>query len=376
MSTGDLRSLLCEPARIRALTQCIRAKIPHHDVADVVQSTLADALAAAAPPSDESSLNRWLTGIARHKVADYYRGHRRHEQVDGDLDRHDAPSDGQTESTRDLLRWVDGELASDCNAPRTLEWMMREADGDCLESIAAENNLSAPAVRQRVSRLRRYLKERWALQLAAAIALVVVVGVCAYKQHLPAIEPEPTARVESVELIAQKLRQSALADCRSEKWVTCREQLDRAKALDPAGDSASAIVEARANIVSATQPAPVPAPSAPEERLLPAGDSAKGLPPKKPTTPAPLHSQSMKPKSEKSSVVSASSTAKGKPPNTLSALNQANSVQSMKPAAKAQSQTSADSAILQQNSNVESTKSKASKKASSKGASWDDFDKK
>ena len=373
MSTVDLRSLLSEPARIRALTQCIRAKIPPHDVADVVQSTLADALAASSPPSDESALNRWLTGIARHKVADYYRGHRRHEWIDGDLDKHDAPADGPAESTRDLLRWVDGELASDCNAPRTLEWMMREADGDCLESIAAENNLSAPAVRQRVSRLRRYLKERWALQVAAALALVVVVGVYASKQHRPTIEPEPTARVETAGLVAQKLRQSALADCRSAKWEPCREQLDRAKVLDPAGDSASAIVEARADIQNATQPAPVTAPSASEERLLPAGDSAKTLPLKKPITPAPLHSQSTKSSSDPSSMRSPSSAEKGKTQSTVSTLNQANSVQATKPAVKTQEKTSTDSAVLQQNSNVQSAKSNASKKAFSKGSSWDDF---
>ncbi len=293
MSTGDLRSLLSEPARIRALTQCVRAKIPPHDVDDVVQSTLADALAAASPPLDESALERWLNGIARHKVADYYRSHRRHELADGDIDRHDAPTDGHAESTRDLLHWVNGELPADSEAPRTLEWMMREADGDRLESIAAENNLTAPAVRQRVSRLRRYLKERWALQLAAAVTLVLVVGVgvYAYKTRGPAIEPEPTARVETPAFIAQKLRQSALADCRSGHWRTCLEQLDHAKVLDPAGDNAQAVAEARADIARALQPTPLPSPSTPEDRLVPAGEVPTTIRPKTEKTPAPLHSQ-------------------------------------------------------------------------------------
>ncbi len=295
---GHLRNLLSEPARIRTLTQSVRAKIPPHDVDDVVQSTLADALSAAAPPLDEEALDRWLAGIARHKVADYYRSHSRREVADDNLDRHDAPTEGHPESARDLLHWVNNELPVDAEAPRTLEWMMREADGDRLESIAAENNLSAPAVRQRVSRLRRYLKERWALQLAAAITLVVVIGVVAYKKHSPLIEPEPTARVESPLLVAQKLRQSALADCRSAHWQTCLEQLDRAKALDPVGDTASTIADARADIARAMQPAPAPTTSAPEERLVPAGDGAKSAPVMQQKEPAPRHTKASSSKSD------------------------------------------------------------------------------
>ena len=298
MSSGDLRSLLSEPTRIRALTQCIRAKIPPHDVDDVVQSTLADALTAAAPPLEESALDRWLNGIARHKVADYYRNHRRHVLIDSELDGESAPFDTHSESARDLLRWVKGELPADSEAPRTLEWMMREADGDRLESIAAENNLSAPTVRQRVSRLRRHLRERWALQLAAAVTLAVVVAVYVYKQRGLTIEPEVVRHAEPPALVAQKLRQAALADCRNGHWQTCLDQLDRAKALDPAGEGANTIAQARADIARALQPAPTPVPSASEQRQAPAQQVSKAAQSKHRRAPAPVQSQSPKSNSE------------------------------------------------------------------------------
>jgi RNA polymerase sigma factor (sigma-70 family) len=298
MSSGDLHSLLSEPARIRALTQCIRAKIPSHDVDDVVQSTLADALTAVAPPLEESALDRWLNGIARHKVADYYRSHRRHVLIDAELDGQSAPVDTHSENAHDLLRWVKDELPAGSEAPRTLEWMMREADGDRLESIAEENNLSAPTVRQRVSRLRRHLRERWALQLAAAVTLAVVVAVYVHKQRGPTIEPEVVRRAEPPAWVAQKLRQSALADCRSKRWQTCLEQLDRAKDLDPAGEGASAIAEARADIARALQPAPAPVPSASEQRQAPAQQVTRAAQPKHRRAPAPVQSQSPKSKSE------------------------------------------------------------------------------
>jgi DNA-directed RNA polymerase specialized sigma24 family protein len=266
-------------------------------VDDIVQSTLADALANACPPVEGASLDRWLVGIARHKVADYYRSHRRYEWVDDDIDAHNAAADTHPESAKDLLRWAHGELPADAEAPRTLEWMMREADGDRLESIAEENNISAPAVRQRVSRLRRYLRERWSLQLAAALTLIaVVIGTYAYKHREPSIEPDSGTQTQSA-VLAEKLRASALADCRNGRWQVCLEQLDRAKNLDAAGDSADTIVAARTEAERALRPAPAPVPSATEERLVPAGETPSSTQPKKPVSP-PVRSPSKKSNSQ------------------------------------------------------------------------------
>lgn len=78
--------------------------------------------------------------------------------------------------------------------------MAREGDGERLEAIAAEENVSAANVRQRVSRLRRTLYKRWLLELAAVavVALVVAAGwrLLGRPQAPVTLTPEPTVSPE------------------------------------------------------------------------------------------------------------------------------------------------------------------------------------
>lgn len=268
MMASHPHNLLGDPVRVRALTRVVRAKIPGRDVEDVVQSILADALASSDPPTDIAAFERWLHGIARHKIADYYRRHRRHEVLDPDVLERDPDQGLNTsatspESARDLLRWVDGELPRGDDAPRTLEWMLREASGDRLETIAEEHALPAPAVRQRVSRLRRYLRERWALQLAAALGLcVVITSVYAYRSYRaqPSIHPDLARREVTAAERARQIRQAAFDACKANRWQSCLDELERAKRLDPAGDAANDVQQARVGAANALQPPPTPAP--------------------------------------------------------------------------------------------------------------------
>jgi DNA-directed RNA polymerase specialized sigma24 family protein len=266
MPPTEPRHLLSDPARLKALTTAVRAKIPSYDIEDVVQSTLTDALTATTPPDDINAFDRWLFGIARHKIADYYRKNHRHENVDSEHVTWGA-SETTPESARDLLRWVNQELPQEAETNRTLEWMVREAAGDRLETIAREQQLSAPLVRQRVSRLRRYLRERWAMQLVGAMGLLVVItGLYAYRQRGKSslvIRPE-IVRVEAPPTPserAEKLRKEAMAACSAGQWQSCLSTFERAKALDPVGDTSSIVQAARAGAVEALRPpAPAPAP--------------------------------------------------------------------------------------------------------------------
>src|SRR4029079_5354135 len=63
---------------------------------------------------------------------------------------------------RELARWAEEQAGSTRDAKQTLAWMAREGEGEKLESIAAEEAVPAARVRQRVSRMRRWMKERWA----------------------------------------------------------------------------------------------------------------------------------------------------------------------------------------------------------------------
>ncbi|HEX3850670.1 MAG TPA: hypothetical protein VHW01_06860 [Polyangiaceae bacterium] len=74
----------------------------------------------------------------------------------------------------------------DPEALHTLEWMLREGDGEKLEQIARDANLPAPRVRQRVSRLRCFLREQWAAELmlgTLGLALLAA-GTAFYYRHL------------------------------------------------------------------------------------------------------------------------------------------------------------------------------------------------
>jgi hypothetical protein len=157
-------------------------------------------------------------------------------------------------SARDLLRWAEDELPSSADKD-TLEWMLREADGDKLEHIAEEAKLPAPRVRQRVSRLRRYLRRRWAAQLAAAgvVGLFLAVGYYYWQEQKvpPVTHDAPVER-------ARKLRHDALERCKARDYRPCLRGLDEARALDPAGDSVESVRAARRDAERALSPVPVP----------------------------------------------------------------------------------------------------------------------
>jgi len=145
-----------------ALLRYVSRRVPAHDAEDVVQSVLLEAATAAQRPDDPVSVRRWIWGIARHKVADHHRRARREVS-----DASDAPLTPPAQEVDDLLRWAARELPQGDDAPETLRWLLREADGETLDEIAREARVPATAVRQRVSRLRRHFRARHTLLLAA-----------------------------------------------------------------------------------------------------------------------------------------------------------------------------------------------------------------
>jgi DNA-directed RNA polymerase specialized sigma24 family protein len=167
---------LTDPRFRRALTQMVRRRVPESDAEDIVQSSLAEALASERAPADMDSLRRFVWGIARHKVADFYRRARRER-----LDVPEMEGPGAPHTEHDLLRWAARELPEGKDAEQTLDWMLREGEGEKLEAIAEAENVPAPRVRQRVSRLRRHLRERWAIEVAALAAIGVVVALIVWE---------------------------------------------------------------------------------------------------------------------------------------------------------------------------------------------------
>jgi len=55
----------------------VRRRVPESDAEDIVQSALTEALAARTAPDEPEAMRKWIWGIARNKIADFYRRTRR-----------------------------------------------------------------------------------------------------------------------------------------------------------------------------------------------------------------------------------------------------------------------------------------------------------
>ena len=293
-------NLLPAPELRSGLVRFVRGRVPESDVEDVVQATLADAFAAREAPSEAEELRRWVFGIAKNKIVDVHRKGGRELPKEGVGD--EASAESAPMSARDLLRWAETELPEAEGAQSTLEWMLREGDGEKLEHIAEEAQVPAPRVRQRVSRMRKYFRSRWAAQLAAAATLAIVgLAIWTWLASRDKPKPEEIAREVPPDERARELRRIALERCQARDFAPCLEGLDRAKAIDPVGDEALAIQEARAAAARgqapapSAAPAPEPAPSAapPVKRLPP--DSKGSLEPAPTTRPPPSDVKKMAP---------------------------------------------------------------------------------
>jgi len=293
-----------------ALCAMVRRRVPERDVEDVVQSTLVEALSASVKPGDPEAMRKWIWGIARNKVADYHRRAKR-ETLDANedvSDGHASPEDHEAHhEVDDMLRWAMRELPKEQESEQTLEWLLREGDGEKLESIAEGAKIPAPRLRQRVSRLRRHLRTRWAADLAAlaAIGIVGIITVLWWRHthEEPIARPDITVPREPSPLDrAAEERQRALAACDALQWQPCLDGLDRAKLLDPSGDTAKNVQDARK--LAADSLAPKPAPS-----------STMTNPPT--PFPAPTSSAPTAPRS-KISPSSTSMPTPSKPPRTSS----------------------------------------------------------
>lgn len=243
-----------------ALLAMVRRRVPPGDADDVVQSALAEAVASADRPRGREDARRWIWGVARNKVADYHRKARR--EVVGAVPEQAAPRSREAE--RDLLTWAVGELPPGADAQRTFEWLLREGDGETLEAIAEEAQLPPPQVRQRVSRLRRLFRTRWAQLAAAGLAGVVAYFVWRGTRPPAPRDHRPTPLIEPPEVIdlaaqARRMREEALRACDASEWRRCLEGLDAARAIDAAGDDSPRVQSARQRARDAlTPPAPPP----------------------------------------------------------------------------------------------------------------------
>src|SRR5438105_3177980 len=124
-------SLVAHPELRRHLERYLRRRMPRADVEDTIQSVLCAALEARHAPTDLDELRKWITGIARHKIAAHYERTKR-ESLDESPEPATPPAPIEAAS---LARWAEREatLSEADHVDETLDWMAREADGERLE---------------------------------------------------------------------------------------------------------------------------------------------------------------------------------------------------------------------------------------------------
>jgi DNA-directed RNA polymerase specialized sigma24 family protein len=179
-----VRAALADAEVRRRIEGIVRRRVQADDVNDVVHQVMCDALASDLAPPDPAEVPRWLFGVTRHKVADHHRTTRR--RALEPLDPARVAGRAAPLEARSLLREVIADAAKDPRGAETMTWLAREAEGERLDELAREASLPAATVRQRVSRMRRWLQKRWlreALLVAAASAALLV----AYRTATPPI---------------------------------------------------------------------------------------------------------------------------------------------------------------------------------------------
>ncbi|MDI1474987.1 sigma-70 family RNA polymerase sigma factor [Polyangium sp. y55x31] len=263
MDEPRLAESLADPELRRFLLDFVRRRVSPADADDIVQTVLCEALTAKNRPGDGAELRKYLLGIARHKVADAHRRTAR-EEVRDPPELVASPPPVEEEA---LMRWAERQAPATEEAKKTLAWMAREGEGEKLESIAEEEQVPAARVRQRVSRMRRWMKERWLAELAAVAALAVL-AVVLWRVAQDAEDPEEAilplpdrvpAPSDTPLDRARALRADALWWCERGSYKICVDELDAAKQLDPTGDQAPEVQAARERARRAlTTPPPVP----------------------------------------------------------------------------------------------------------------------
>jgi RNA polymerase sigma-70 factor (ECF subfamily) len=147
----------------------------HAEIGDIVQETfMAAAGAARRYDAARGSLGVWIGGIARNKIALYFRKQKRHARLD-------AGPDGAAAAGR-LLLWLDdreydpgaaleaAELAGFVRAtltalPSDYETLLvaKYVDGESVEQIAVAEQSTPVAIRSKLARARQAFRELFKL---------------------------------------------------------------------------------------------------------------------------------------------------------------------------------------------------------------------
>jgi DNA-directed RNA polymerase specialized sigma24 family protein len=252
-----------------------RGGVPSRDARDHVQTVFCKAIAAATPGIEKPEEWQALAcKIAEHDAIDFLRrrstdrkwcvGHIEEVDVVGARD----PAPDALVEAKQQLGCVRQVLDVDAVHPLARPIAEAHALGDSREQIAERLGIARQTVTNILSAIRRAYARRWDVEKISwllAWFMMVVIGMPAVVAHLHAKRdeadtsrdkqdaPAVSQRTEATwqQQKAAKLREEALQQCAEGGYVDCLVGLNEAKKLDPMGDAAPDVEEARRNAADA-----------------------------------------------------------------------------------------------------------------------------
>jgi DNA-binding NarL/FixJ family response regulator len=240
----------------------VKAGLSEADQKDAQQEVSTALLYMSNPPVDDEGCKKAAHTIVRRHLASRYRKLvKQREVIAGPVEHEDhARGDAREQATgryaqrRAVLREA---LADGSVSERDLEIMDLKGQGYTDREIAKLTGIAAPTVANRATRTRKALEAKWKLRVAGLVGLMAAGALLfalsrrrpeeARVPH-PQVPPSavPTASQEiPVAVRAAQLREEAASACSVFDYATCFDRLERAAALDPAGESQESVRELR-----------------------------------------------------------------------------------------------------------------------------------
>jgi RNA polymerase sigma factor (sigma-70 family) len=271
-TTNPPQHPLADPEFAKILRRIvIRGGVPAKDADDYVQTVLYKTFRSAPQERDPERLRPLACKIADDEVIDYRRkraterkynvGATDQSDVAGTLD---SPTERAVEAKQEMgcMRQV---LAVDDVHPMASEIAEAYALGHSPQQIGARLQLAPQTVSNILYKVRQAFGRRWDVEKITwvlAWMAVVVIGLPALVNHLhpkhdeadpqrdkqdaPMVSTMATGTAPATpQELAAAVRKDALSQCAAGEYLDCLIGLNEAKKLDPAGDEAPEVREAR-----------------------------------------------------------------------------------------------------------------------------------
>ena len=295
ISVETVLAYIVRPETRQHLLDRAKKKVRRQDAENMVQSTFVRARTARSRPTSEETMAFWLDTLFDRTVADHYEALALQKRAEAMFVHREAvpdTTDGTLGDPRDIKPWIAREAAKHPKDLETLDLIRRKANEHLsYEALAAELGTTPNAVKKRFARFgdkyaARHRRHLAIIGIVLGLLLVATIAAAYFllRSRAPRITPEPpytpppTAPVRTDQDIAKDLRDDAYGACAASRWDECRDKLDDAWRIDPAGDTSPRVLEARRAIKEGTRRAAPPPSAKPPTPKPPSDKSLEAIP--------------------------------------------------------------------------------------------------